>query len=157
MNRRHLAVLAVLLAVPAARASDPVGVYAVVDKVVLEPSTGAPDRIQVWGAFALARNGGDEYAPPERGYMYFSLAPGKENVCRKEWADLKKLAGTNQCVAFGARYKNNGTVRRGGDPTKAADVYPVGFGLTKVPADSGEARKLLALPKPPDKGKGEKR
>ena len=77
MSRRHLAVLAVLLAVPAARASDPVGIYAVVDKVVLEPSTGPADHIQVWGVFALAQpGGGDVYAPPQRGYMSFTLAPG---------------------------------------------------------------------------------
>ena len=35
-------------------ASDPVGVYAVVEKIVLEPSDAAPQRIQIWGAFSLA-------------------------------------------------------------------------------------------------------
>jgi len=39
MSRRHLISLAVLLAVGgAARASDPVGIYAVIERVVLEPS-----------------------------------------------------------------------------------------------------------------------
>jgi hypothetical protein len=42
-----------------ALASDPVGVYAYVDKVVLEPSEGKPERIQIWGGFALAEGRGD--------------------------------------------------------------------------------------------------
>ena len=158
MSRRHLAVAAVLLALaPAARASDPVGIYAVVDKVMLSPSTGPAERIQLWGVFALAQGrGGDDYSPPMRGYMSFTLVKGKEDVCRKEWADLKKLAGTRQCVAFGARHERKGTVRQGGDPTKAPDVYPLGFGLTKVPADNDMAKKLLAV-KPPSENKDKTR
>src|SRR5205807_764109 len=82
MSRRHLAVVAVVLALaPAARASDPVGIYAVVDKVMLSPSTGPAERIQIWGVFALAQGrGGDDYSPPMRGYMSFTLVKGKENV-----------------------------------------------------------------------------
>lgn len=150
MSRRHLTVAAVLLALaPAARASDPTGIYAVVDKVMLSPSIGPAESIQVWGVFALAqRQSSDDYSPPTRGYMSFRLVKGKEDVCRKEWADLKKLAGTRQCVALGSRYERKGTVRQGGDPTKAPDVYPLGFGLTKVPADNYMAKKLLAV-KPP--------
>src|SRR5437870_673605 len=63
-------------------ASDPNGIYAFVDKVVLEPSEGAPERIQIWGGFALAEGNGYQYAPAERGFMYFKLKPGKESVCR---------------------------------------------------------------------------
>ena len=153
---------ALLLALaPAARASDPTGIYAVVDKVVLEPSTGPAERIQVWGVFALSQGrGGDEYSPPSRGYMYFTAVKGKEDLCRKEWADLKKLAGTKQCVAFGTRYERKATVRtvrQGGDATKDPDKYPLGFGLTKVPADHDVARKLLDASKPPAKGKDKDR
>jgi hypothetical protein len=154
MSTRHFAVLAALLMLaPVARASDPVGIYAVIDKVVLESDT---DRVQVWGVFARAQRGGDTYTEPERGYMYFTAAPDKEDLCHKEWADLKKVAGTKQCVAFGSRYKPTGTVRKKGDAAKAPDVYHVGFGLTKVPADNYEARKLLEQSKSQDKGKGKK-
>ena len=147
MSRRHLIVAAALLAlVPAVRASDSTGIYAVIDKVVLEPSTGPAERVQVWGVFAVAQ-GRKDYSPPQRGCMYFKLAKNKdkEDVCRKEWADLKKIAGTRQCVAFGARYDANGTVRKGGDPTKNPDAYPLGFGLTKVPANNYMAKELLAI------------
>ena len=45
-------------------ASDPVGVYAVVEKIVLEPSDAAPQRIQIWGAFSLAeKHNNDDYGP----------------------------------------------------------------------------------------------
>ena len=75
-----------------AHASDFVGVYARIDKVVLEPNSDSPERIQVWGVFALAQPGtADSYSPPTRGYMYFTLVTGKEDVCRKEWTDLKAL------------------------------------------------------------------
>jgi hypothetical protein len=51
-----------------ARASDPVGVYALVEKVVLEPNEKAPERIQIWGAFSLASTvDRDSYEAPARG------------------------------------------------------------------------------------------
>jgi hypothetical protein len=153
MRKKLLLSLVVLLVGGAARASDPVGIYALIERVVVEPSVGAPERIQVWGVFALAQPGtADSYSPPTRGYMYFTLAPGKEDVCRKEWTDLKKVAGTKQCVAFARRYKPTGAVRSVKDPVKKADVYPLGFGLTKVPANNSVAKKLLAVEAPP-KGK----
>jgi len=158
MRRKHLVVAVLLALAPAARASDPVGIYAVIDKVVLEPSVGSPERIQVWGTFALAKGkGGDDYAEPARGYMSFTIVKGKENACRKEWADLDKLAGSKQCVAFGSRYYLKSTVRKGGDPTKNPDAYPLGFGLTKVPADEYMAKKLLAASKKPTEGKDKNR
>ena len=115
-----------------AMASDPVGVYAFVDKVVLEPSDGQPERIQVWGGFALAEGRGDTYMPAKRGYMYFMVKPGEEEVTRKEWNDLKSLAGGEQFVAFGVRYKPKGTVRAVDAKAEKPDAYPTGFGLTKV-------------------------
>jgi hypothetical protein len=125
---------AVLLCVGSstANASDPVGVYAYVDKVVLEPSDGQPERIQVWGGFALAEGRGDTYAPAKRGYLYYTVKPGEEEICRKEWNDLKTLAGSEQFVAFGTRYKPKGTVRALDAKPEKPDVYPTGFGLTKI-------------------------
>ena len=51
-----LAVL-VLFAAGDLIASGPVGIYAMVDKVVFEPNDTAPERIQIWGAFALVDGG----------------------------------------------------------------------------------------------------
>ena len=45
--------IAVLFAAPRLFASGPVGIYGIVERVVFEPSEQAPERIQVWGAFAI--------------------------------------------------------------------------------------------------------
>ena len=64
-------------------ASDLVGVYGVVEKVVLEPSDASPERAQIWGAFAVYKEAdGSTYQSPQRGYLYYSCPQGKESVCR---------------------------------------------------------------------------
>jgi hypothetical protein len=145
---QHLALAALFLLAAAARASDPIGIYAVIDKVVLEPGDDAPERIQVWGAFALAKGSGFTYTEPARGYMYFSANKDNPEATRKEWADLKKMAGSGKCIAFGSRYKDKGTVRKDNEKPKAPDVYPVGFGMQKVDADNPQAQKLKEAAKP---------
>jgi hypothetical protein len=116
--------------------SDPIGVFARIDKVVFEPNAVAPERIQIWGAFALAsRESGSSYLAAQRGYLYFSLKPGKEEICRKEWADLKAVAGTDQIIAFGRRYEP-ARLRKATDQPVDPDVYPLGTGLVKI-ADRG--------------------
>lgn len=83
-------------------ASGAVGIYAVIEKVVLEPSEAAPERIQIWGAFTLVE--GSTTLTPQRGYMYFSLPPGntgQRQAVLTEWKDLKSVAGTGEAVAFG--------------------------------------------------------
>src|SRR3954451_2817475 len=102
--RLLMGLAALLLAAQGARASDPTGIYALVDKVEIEPSEGQPERARVWGVFAVSvGDRGDEYTTPARGYIYFPLPAGKEEVARKEWNDLKKVAGTRTCVAFSSR------------------------------------------------------
>lgn len=87
--------------------SGPVGIYGIVEKIVLEPNETASERIQLWGAFAYVDQSttGGTVSPIRRGYMYFTLpqasAPATAETIRREWADLKAVAGTNQAVAFG--------------------------------------------------------
>src|SRR5690349_3991397 len=69
-SRFVLLTLLLLLSGFNAFASDPVGIYGFVDKVVFEPNDTAPERAQVWGGFALARDRGDRYDAPQRGYLY---------------------------------------------------------------------------------------
>ena len=114
-------------------ASDWIGIYARIDRVVFEPNATAPERIQIWGAFALAtKENRSTYEPAKRGYLYYSLKPGDEEIGRKEWADLKAKAGTDQIIGFGARNKPTGLVRKADDKPTAPDVYPVGYGLVKM-------------------------
>lgn len=113
--------------------SDRTGIYARVDKVVLEPNATAPERIQIWGAFALAsKEDRNSYDAPQRGYLYYSCQPGQEEICRKEWADLKAIAGTNQVIGFGGRSAARSRVRQAKEKAADPDQYPVNFGLVKV-------------------------
>jgi hypothetical protein len=115
------------------RASDPVGVYAVVEKIVLEPSDAAPQRIQIWGAFSMAdSNHTDNYGPAQRGYLYYSCPRGEETVCRNEWADLKTVAGKSTGIGFGGRYKELGRVRKADEKAAAPDTYPIQLGVVRM-------------------------
>src|SRR5688572_26868386 len=117
MKTRTIALFIVLsapiLAVSTPSASVPLGIYAIVEKVVLEPSDAGPQRIQIWGAFALwDERAGMGYRAAERGYLYYACAKEQIGICRNEWADLTSIAGTNQAVGFGSRDLRAGRVRR---------------------------------------------
>ena len=127
-------------------ASDPVGVYAVVERVVLEPSDNSPQRIQVWGAFALADGqSGDGYLPAQRGYLYFTLRPGKEEICKKEWADLKAIAGTGQGIGFGARFQPKGRIRNATEKPEAPESYPIGIGIQRMGSQHNQSNIITQL------------
>lgn len=140
-----------LLASVSGALSDRTGIYARVDKVVLEGNTTAPERIQIWGAFALARKEDrDTYDSAQRGYLYFSCKPGKEEICRKEWADLKAIAGTSQVVGFGGRFLPLPRVRKAEEKVANPDEYPLNFGVVKITdqrSDYPPVRDLKSLPK----------
>jgi len=155
MKPRTKLCVAALLAVASVvvRASDRVAVYAKVDRVVLEPSADAPDTIQIWGVFALAQpKNPNDYLPAARGYLYYKL-PANRDAARREWADLKGLAGTAQLVAFGSRWEAAPRLRQPDDQPANPDVYSINTGLTKVQGRSDYApiRSLLEF-RGPDRG-----
>src|SRR5438093_12460038 len=117
--------LVVVAGVSLAHASDPTGVYARVEKVVLEPNSDSPETIQVWGVFSMAKpNDRNDYLPAARGFLYFKLASDKE-AARREWADLKQVAGTGQIVAFGSRYELKAQLRKPNERSENPDPYAV--------------------------------
>jgi len=132
------------------QASDWVGVYASIDKVVFEPNDTAPERIQIWGAFAIAsKENRNEYQPAKRGYLYYALKPGKEEVCRREWADLKRIAGSESIIGFGVRSASV-RLRKSDEKPENPDVYAVDMGLVKMydrGVDYEPIRDLKSLPK----------
>jgi hypothetical protein len=89
-------------------ANGPVSISGIVEKVVFEPNGASPERLQVWGAFALVE-GTDQAARlisnVTRGYLYFRLPVGvgarEIDAVQREWADLKRVAGAGQAVSFG--------------------------------------------------------
>ena len=98
--------LAILVSTaPVVRSSGSVGIYAVLEKVVFEPSEQTPERIQLWGAFAFVDARTSQTTMPRYGYLYFKVpsnwsAAAKKRV-QREWSDLKSVAGTGAVVAFG--------------------------------------------------------
>lgn len=129
-----------------ASASDPVGVFAIVDKVVVEPATGTPERIQVWGTFSIAEGErGGNYRSPEKGYLYFKLPEKKPDVAQKEWADLKALAGKNEVVGFSHRYGIPPKVRQATEKPDKADEFRTGFGLIRMQSRAPSYAPVKAL------------
>jgi hypothetical protein len=140
--------LATVLAAGGIR-SDPVGVYALIDRVVMFPDTVSPTTVQLWGVFALSDGrSGDGYQTPQRGYMYYTLPPGgatAARAARAEWSDHRAFAGQRLGTAYGSRYMSLGRVRRPGDLLGNPDIYPLNIGLTNLlrrPSDSGSVQFL---------------
>lgn len=137
---------ALLLVASVAPASPPMGLYAVIEKVVFEPNDSGPERVQIWGLFARALDGGNQYSAPAYGYIYLHAQRGEENIARNEWNDLKKLAGTGQCVAFASYYKqgfNLVHVRQPGTPPEKSEPYPISMGLIRLRATAFPAKEIL--------------
>jgi hypothetical protein len=140
-------------------ASDHTGIYAIIEEVT-HSATGTPEEtIQVRGVFSLA-TGRRDYKPPVYGYMFFRLKKGNETICRKEWADLQRVAGTGKTIAFASRYlpgtrKRNplGRVRKLREKPARPDKYPeysLDFGVQKVrrSLDYLPHRRLGYFPRP---------
>jgi hypothetical protein len=123
---------ALLSTAPIVHASDRIGVYTRVDKVVVEPDERAPQRVQVWGVFSLADpKSADDYRPAHSGYLYFRL-PEAATQALREWADLKAVAGTSQIVAFGSRWSSVPRLRQADEAPSAPDLYPINVGIVKI-------------------------
>jgi hypothetical protein len=158
MNRRPIFVALLILIWPLSLHagsthpySDPIGVYALIDKVIFEPSQDAPQRIQIWGAFALAsKDDRNSYNEPARGYLYFTCKAGTETPCLKEWADLKAVADTGQVIGFGGRNNPRPRLRKSTDKPSDPDEYPLNYGLIRMRdrnSDYPPVRALKSLPR----------
>jgi hypothetical protein len=137
-------VLAIGTVATSASASDPLGVYCIVDKVVLEPSD-YPDRAQIWGACAIADRNfvNGSFSAPAKGYFYYAIPLGKEEIVRAEWNDLRQASGTGALVGYGRRYQPVGRFRGSADRVESPDPYPVHMGVLRVgPQIPGHLREL---------------
>jgi hypothetical protein len=127
-------------------ASGPIGVYALVEKVAFEPSPEKPDHIRITGVFITVEEGSsDVYSAPQRGYLYLALPRGNEQLARREWDDLKSIAGSRQIVGLGSVWsgRTRVRVRKSDEEAKSPDDYPLGNGLVKINADQPRAKALL--------------
>jgi hypothetical protein len=131
-------ILLAALSLGTARASDFVGVYGLIDRVVFEPNADQPERIQIFGVFAVARTDDRNlYQPAQRGYLYLTLPNSQRDVALREWADLKAKAGTHTVISFGERSTTKApTVRKIGEKPASPDEYTLGFGLVQARSDT---------------------
>lgn len=131
--------------------SDQVGVYGLVEEVLLHPDDQNPTRVEVRGVFSVAAGQlGDEYRPATAGYLAFTIEAGQEKPTRDQWRDLRSVAGTGECVAFGTRYSQQGVrVRPVGRGDLATTPYQVHMGVRKVEnADYEPIRQLRYVVRP---------
>lgn len=118
-----------------AAASDPVGVYAVIERVELEPNAAQPEQIKLYGWFALADRSNRLYQKPQHGWLCYSLHQAKAALCRSEWKDLEDVAGSGKCIAFGSRYSELGKVAKKKDGATPVE-YPIASGLFAIRSDT---------------------
>ena len=135
--------LATTICLGVANASGPIAVYALVDKVTLEPNAEKPERVRVSGVFITAEERSDWYSAPQRGYLYFALPPQDRDLALREWADLKSVAGTRQVVGLGSSWAAKVRVRKADEEAKSPDDHPMGNGLVKINSDQPRAKALL--------------
>ena len=141
-----LAAIALLFSGATVSASDPVGLYALIDKVQYEPSDSKPERILIWGTFAVAEGErGEKYQSPVKGYIYFTLPEKKQEVALKEWADLKSVAGKKEVVGFSTRWGEPAKVRKDGEPPKEPDVFRTGIGVVRMDKRGSDYPPVKAL------------
>jgi hypothetical protein len=121
-----------LAAVPghaATQSNESFGIYGYVHRVVREPDSSKPTRIQVWGTFSVAVPGSSDYHAPERGYLYFELPTAGAATALEEWAALGKPGdGIVGFTSPGARPR----VRTANEKPQQPDPYRAGKGIVRM-------------------------
>jgi hypothetical protein len=122
-----------------------VGIYAIVDQVTFEPNGSSPNFVRISGVFVVpVRMSSGSYQRPQKGYLYFRIAPGTEQATRRDWSELRAVAGSGKVVAFGDYWVPNPddpqgnphhslevTVHAEGD-SATPEVYPIPGGVMKA-------------------------
>ena len=97
-----------LVLVSGVYASEPSGLYILVEEVELGPTADAPEWIKIRGVFnsevdVERKDRFNDYRPV-RGWAYFTLPTSKKDLARAEWRELANLAATTEkkVVAFGS-------------------------------------------------------
>jgi hypothetical protein len=161
MKKARALIVLLLLVWTASRlfADGPVGVYAMVQKVVFEPNEQAATKVQVWGVFVWVDGGLKTPGPiniPLKGYLYFKLPSNAAEAAatRKQWDELKNLAGTPQIIAFGGwtyagpfedlyipvpGNQEDVRVRKPNEAPAKPITYPIKTGLVKIASDGSHA------------------
>jgi hypothetical protein len=135
--------VAVLVWSVEARASGPIGAYGLIEKVSVEEKKGEAPTVQIWGVFCLATKNADHlaYSSPQQGFLYMKPDADAAELCRRECADLQKIAGTGQIVGFGDSHEVRDVihVRRAIEKAEKPEPFPLQNGLVKIRDDNEAA------------------
>ena len=121
------------------------GIYAIVDQVTFEPNDSSPNFVRISGVFVVpVRMSSGMYQRPQKGYLYFRIAPGTEQATQRDWSELRAVAGSGKVVAFGEYWVPNPddpwgnphhslevTVHEERDAA-TPEVYPISVGVMKA-------------------------
>lgn len=126
-----------------------IGIYAIIDHVTFEPDAGPPSFVRISGIFVVpVPMSSGIYRSPQRGFLYFRIAPGMEQATRRDWNELKTVAGSGKVVGFGQYWVPNPSDPNGNPHTSlevrvqaegdlfTPDFYPLprSGGVTEVKA-----------------------
>jgi hypothetical protein len=116
--------------------------YALVDRVVLEPNANQPERIQIWGVFALGEPDDDSYAAPQRGYLFVRSPDRRDGErARDQWDGWASAAGTGQVIGFFTFDHRNANIRVRplDEKPDAPDLYTLHKDASTVRSDTAYA------------------
>jgi hypothetical protein len=103
-----LTLLLLLPTKPVIAKNASIGIYAIVNQVRFEPDAGPPNSLRISGIFVVpVPMSSGNYRNPQKGYLYFRIAPGTEQATRRDWSELKTLAGSGKVVEFGQYWVPN--------------------------------------------------
>ena len=90
----------------------------------------------------------DNYRPAAAGYLYYKVATNP-TATRREWADLKTVAGSGTIVAFGSRWEGPPQLRSASAKPENPDPYSLNMGVTKISGrtDYAPIQALIAFKK----------
>jgi hypothetical protein len=140
MSTTAVAVLILSLIPTAAIAkSGTIGIYAVIDQVTFEPESQSANFVKISGVFVVpVPMSSGAYTTAKRGYLYFRVPPGMEEVARKDWTGIRLAAGTGRVIGFCQYWVPNPADppypgHGGGNPHLALEVRIHALGETTTP------------------------
>jgi MYXO-CTERM domain-containing protein len=148
----------IMTALVAAPAHAKVGVYALPTHFQFEPNADNPERLKLYGGFAVhdpsvTKSDPEfhELYPTRVGFVYFSCPSGKAAECVDQWRELESVA-QGDCPIIGLPFAPVSTVRELCDAEAQPEPYPMSYstimdspfcdGLVEAlwqPADPNEA------------------
>jgi hypothetical protein len=124
-------------AVPQAHASDQIGVYAKIGKVIVNGS-----QVTICGAFRVANTAGD-YQPAATGYLFYECKGDSktQTMCQMQWTEIANGVTGKNCVGWGNRHGTYGedtknTQVRTTLPAQGPNPYPLEMGVVQMPSSA---------------------